>query len=545
MISAPAHDAKERSRPRGVFINTGAAQCSIYESGLMVYNCVKSSTHYTLDYFSLDQLDLKHLASAGRARRHGDPAEADQGEIDFWVFNWHIYTMASHLDPAVIRSLQGPKFTVVLELAPDDPLKLVPPNVFDGYIALEPGAPAGNGIYPFARPLPGEPRHPPARARETPVIGSFGFGTPGKGFELLVESVNRAFDSALVRVNIPRGTYVGTDSIHRGDYAAHIASVCKKIAKPGIEVHLTQDFLTPEELVTWCGENDINCFMYTRSQPGLSATTDQAIMSGRPLLTLSNDTFRHIHQYVAPYPALGMREAIETTTPAVQAMQRHWSRQSFNDTFERMLADCGIITQAELNHSDGTSATEPATRVLVVTGDGPTTTDVLDYSVRLADAIGRTSQFSVSRIGVADLAPTIAAVRPEAVVLVDVDAADHALRGALEAVAATISVSSRWQSDELGADGVYRIAKQPIAPFYTVYERLSDKPAIWLLGFAAEESNLEAMIEKIMRERPGSQIVVERPVNVGAALDARCARLQERFEPQGGRISTITLPETG
>src|SRR5579859_3658831 len=166
MTSPPAHDVRDRSRPRGVFINTGHAQCSIHESGLMVYNCVESSARYTLDYFSLDQLDLGYLASTGRVRRHDDPAGVDQGEIDFWVFNWHFITMAADLDAAVIRSLRGPKFTVVLELAPDDPLKLVPPEVFDGYIALDPGAPAKNGIYPFARPLPGEPRQPPARARE-------------------------------------------------------------------------------------------------------------------------------------------------------------------------------------------------------------------------------------------------------------------------------------------------------------------------------------------------------------------------------------------
>ena len=67
---------------------------------------------------------------------------------------------------------------------------------------------------------------------------------------------------------------------------------------------------------------------------------------GRPLLTLSNDTFRHIHRYIPPYPVLGLREAIETTTPAVRAIQRDWSRQAFSDTFHLMLADFGLIRPA-------------------------------------------------------------------------------------------------------------------------------------------------------------------------------------------------------
>ena len=100
--------------PARVFINTGVAVRSIYESGLMVYDCVSQSTSYTLEYFSLDEIDLDYLASSGRVRRHSDPTEEGVGDFDFWIFNWHFITMAAHVAPETIASLRGTKFTVVL-----------------------------------------------------------------------------------------------------------------------------------------------------------------------------------------------------------------------------------------------------------------------------------------------------------------------------------------------------------------------------------------------------------------------------------------------
>ena len=37
-----------------------------------------------------------------------------------------------------------------------------------------------------------------------PIIGSFGFATLGKGFELVVDAVNKEFDEAVVRISMLR-----------------------------------------------------------------------------------------------------------------------------------------------------------------------------------------------------------------------------------------------------------------------------------------------------------------------------------------------------
>ena len=74
----------------------------------------------------------------------------------------------------------------------------------------------------------------------------------------LIEAVNREFERAVVRINIPSGTYTSsTDIVHGQSYSKYIASLCKRIAKPGIKVLFTHEYMSPDELVDWCAENDL------------------------------------------------------------------------------------------------------------------------------------------------------------------------------------------------------------------------------------------------------------------------------------------------
>lgn len=236
VIEEPAkgRQSKPQVVTRGVFINTAEESCSIFESGRMVYNCINASKLHKLDYFSLDQIDIEALTSQGKIqlRQQLDHDPVDVGTYDYWVFNWHFITMAGQISLEAIAKLPGKKFTIILELEPGNPLKHIPLDVFDGYIALDPAAFRTNKIFPFPRPLEGNP-HAPRPRRDVPIIGSFGFGTPGKGFELLIEAVNREFDKAIVRVNIPEGAYTSSfDSIHGESYPQYLASLCRRIAKP-------------------------------------------------------------------------------------------------------------------------------------------------------------------------------------------------------------------------------------------------------------------------------------------------------------------------
>jgi FkbM family methyltransferase len=526
--------------PRGAFINTYSASCSIFESGRMVYNCIRESDQYTLDYFSLDMIDRPLFAKEGKLKLlDGSPHEISS-DYDFWVFNWHYITMAMDVPDDTIRRLPGRKFTVVLELEPSDPLALVPPNVFDGFIALDPTAPATDSIFPFPRPLEGDPRSyrrpSPNLPVKVPTIGSFGYGTPGKGFELLVEAVNREFDKAIVRINVPSGNYTSwTDVIHGQDYPNYLADLCKKIAKPGIEVRFTHDFMSPEELVTWCAGNDLNCFMYTRRQAGLSATTDQAIMSGRPLLTSSNDTFRHVHKYIAPYPLIGLRQAIDTTAPLVRMMQKDWSRATFGETFHRMLASFGILSLDLLLAGNRGVIGEFRPKIAVASPRNPNSEDIVWHSTRVVNALSRSGKYDVSLLMFDDpseLGTRLAETRPFAVIVDAPHLSQEVVAGAVGAVAGPNLFLTNGPAVSIGKDsGLRPVARMPIVPYFTSTAGLRSKsPSIWLVGFSLPRSNLEEVIAKIGREAPDAEVFLEVPEAEKIAFKRRVAKLRTRVQ---------------
>lgn len=301
---------------KGLFINTPKAICSIHESGLMVFNCIKNSTKFSIDYCEINPEDLQIPAS-----------------YDFYLFNYHIVT-TNWLDTRSIKKLPGCKGTIVLEILPNDPFVYCSPFDFDFYCILDPSmAFKHKKVFVFPRPLDRSDVELSRTENEVPVIGSFGFATKGKGFKHVVQAVNSEFEKAIVRINIPHGTY--TDESHA--YAHQLARECKALAKPGIDVVVTHDFISKEELIYWCSQNTLNCFLYDRQMPGLAATTDQAITSERPLSVSGNSTFRHILQYLKPYPEWSLKYSIRHSASIIKKMKEDWSADSFLAKFEKMI----------------------------------------------------------------------------------------------------------------------------------------------------------------------------------------------------------------
>ena len=316
-------------KPLGLFLNTPPAPSAIHESGKMVYRSLLLSDRYELDYVEV-----------------GPTATLISGKYDFYFFNYHISEMG-WLETKRLRDLPGLKITLVLEVLPNQPFFWCPADDFDAYCVLDPTMNvADKRVYALPRPLDVPDAVAPYREPEVPVIGSFGFATPGKGFEMVVDAVNREFEQAIVRINIPTMIEVNENhawKFHKRNLTDHLRELCEKVAKPGVQVVVTQDYMKKDDLINWCAQNTLNCFLYSRYQPGLAATTDQAISSGRPLAVSTNEPFRHIHRYIQPYPFQGLRESIATSQPQVLRMQQDWHPKNFARKFEEVLEDFGLF----------------------------------------------------------------------------------------------------------------------------------------------------------------------------------------------------------
>ncbi len=311
--------------PKGLFLNTEKANCSIYESGLMAYQALKCSSRYQLDYQEIN-------ASANLVPSH----------YEFYLFNYHHGSMGWLNTKKLSKQLPGLKMTLVLEVLPNNPFSLCPSNDFDIYCVLDPTVKINNKrVYAFPRPLEVVDGIPSYIENKIPIIGTFGFATIGKGFELVVDAVNREFEEAIVKINIPPASHADSVcwNLYQENYSNYLTKLCKRIAKSGIQVIVTYEYMTKKELIYWCSQNTLNCFLYNRNQPGLSATTDQAISSGRPLSVSNNPTFRHIHQYIKPYPYQSLQESIELSKPQVLKIQNEWNPLNFAKQFEKVLEE--------------------------------------------------------------------------------------------------------------------------------------------------------------------------------------------------------------
>ena len=300
---------------RGLFAGPHRAQCSIYESGLMVYQALSYSKNYTLEY------------------SEGPQAVDFYNAYDFVVFNWHHFT-TPFFTRSLLQRIRTLKFAIVTECVPGNPTALTPVHsiYFDGYLVLDPTIEDTNNIWGMPRPLEVFDC-PIQKTNDIVTVGSFGFATVGKRFDLVLEGVAKEFITARVRFNIPKGTYVSDEAV------AEVVAGLTQIKAANIQLEITHKYMTKLQLIEWCAENDLNVFLYYRDMPGLAAVTDQAISAQRPLLVSEDFTFRHIHKYMDPYPKVSFTGAMDNVE-AVLKMYRDWSPYNFSKKFEEILNAC-------------------------------------------------------------------------------------------------------------------------------------------------------------------------------------------------------------
>ena len=326
---------------QGLFVNTRRANCSIYSSGLMIYDSLISED-YLLDYVEINDINLDKL--------HQGVIESSVHDLsskyDFYVFNYHNATMRD-IENVVSRrfiNLKSKTICIVLEMTKNNPYALMRPHGFTDLMVIDPtmnykddGIDPSPRVHAFPRPLfKFRKINRIETIPEIPIIGSFGFATIDKGFDLIVKAVANEFEKAHIRINLSPSTYA--DPAMGDQFKDQIENSCKQHIKEGIKLEFTRHFFNDDKLIDWCAENTLNCFFYTRNIPGLAAASDQAIISGAPLAVSENTTFRHIHQYIKPYPQASLKELMLTSQNGIADMQREWSSKKFVEKFKEVLA---------------------------------------------------------------------------------------------------------------------------------------------------------------------------------------------------------------
>ena len=264
----------------GLLVSHRGAHCGVYQFGRRLCAMLASAPDIVWQYAECATFD--DFAAAERELRP-----------DVVLLNFHPDTLTWAID-ASFECCDGVVFAVFHEAhqAAADRIK---PNPFRYLICPDPTLlPRNPIVLPVPRFIP-EPIMVPGPAPATFTVGSFGFATPGKGFERICELANKEFETARIRINIP--FHDVAEIAPRETLDAIIADCRGRITKPGIKLEITHEFFDDAALLDFLAENTVNAFLYDGGEGrGIASCTDYALSCGRPIAISSSPMFRHLHR---------------------------------------------------------------------------------------------------------------------------------------------------------------------------------------------------------------------------------------------------------
>jgi hypothetical protein len=326
-----------------LFVSHAKAQCGVYEFGKNITDVLQHSEKYR--FIRVECLSLAELHAA--ITEH-EPVAIIYNYMPS-VLPWVATRVTSKLYRSNIAGIRIPQLGIVHDITQNvadeatcyrnsylfGGAKLIN-SLFDFYIAPDPTLLLKNPlVFKTGRLIPFYKNEfqPPLQ----PVVGSFGFATPKKGFEKIVQLVQEQFDEAVIRLNIPSADY----GDKHGDNARAIASKCQSlISKPGIELHVTHDFLDDAALLDYLAQNTVNVFLYEdTSNRGLSSAVDHAMAVQRPIAVSDAVMFRHLFD-VEPSVRVDRNDLATIIRNGFEPLQKHyadWNPENILWEYERIL----------------------------------------------------------------------------------------------------------------------------------------------------------------------------------------------------------------
>ncbi|MBC7874343.1 MAG: hypothetical protein H7Y01_10125, partial [Ferruginibacter sp.] len=282
-----------------LFVTHKPKQCGVYEFGKTVFDVISVSRKY---FFQ--KAECASLADLEKAIAQHNPSAI--------IYNYHpsvLPWLCTKISKGIYRNnlagIENVQLGIIHEVTQEiadtatgymnkyipGPSQKKLNSLFNFYIAADPTLLLKNPVvFKTGRIIPpyNKQLNPPA----VTTIGSFGFATPKKGFEKLVQKVQEEFDDAIIRLNMPAADFGDAD----GKNARLIASHCKDlVTKPGIKLEVTHEFMKDNELLDFLAGNSMNVFMYEDTGGrGISSAVDQALSVKRPVAVSRSPMFRHL-----------------------------------------------------------------------------------------------------------------------------------------------------------------------------------------------------------------------------------------------------------
>lgn len=309
-----------------LFISHKEKQCGVYQFGYSIARALSNSKKYNFVYSECNSGDeLNHLI-----KQH-NPISV--------IYNYHPSTL-SWFNNRLLFKYNMPQIGIIHEIT-QEISDNINNSLFDYYIAPDPTLILKNPIVYKTGRLLFDNKYEPQN-NNIPVIGSFGFATPNKRFDLIVKKVSEEFEQAIIRLNIPFADFGDKDGVN----AKKIVEDCQSIIKSnsGIKLEFSHNFLKEDELLKFLSSNTINVFFYyDEGGRGISSVIDLALSVKVPIAISSDSTmFRHISN---TNPSIiysednKFKNIINNGFEPLESFYYEWTKNNLIWDYERIVTD--------------------------------------------------------------------------------------------------------------------------------------------------------------------------------------------------------------
>lgn len=309
------------SKPVVIILNHAQQQCGVYQYGKHTFDILKKSEKYEFRYYEVeDAITAQKCISA---------SNFPWTSVKAVIYNYHPLTMP-WLGKDNQVSIQGMRHLVIHHEGS------FPGNIHaDKIITPDCTVIDTEQIVGVPRPLfKHDQKYYP---KAIPIIATFGFGFGNKGFGRVVKQVNEEFDQAIIRMHIPRAYYGDRD----GQATAQVIPGCEaEMKKPGIQLHISHNFMNDEDLLEFLAQSSVNVFLYDEMPGrGLSSVIDYALSVRVPLAINRTTMFRHIYD-TTPSICIednSLKQIIANGPQVTDIYRDRWSHREFINKYENII----------------------------------------------------------------------------------------------------------------------------------------------------------------------------------------------------------------
>jgi len=168
---------------------------------------------------------------------------------------------------------------------------------------------------------------------DLPIFGSFGFGFENKGFDKIVKIVNEQYDKAIIKFVIPIAHFDPNPRVNQ------IRENCiSQNVKSGIELMISHEFFTNEEILYFLKSNTMNLFLYDEMiGRGISSAIDYAISVKRPFCISNSYMFRNIYSDQICVYNNSIQDCMNDSINIISHYFKEYSNENMINKFKKMI----------------------------------------------------------------------------------------------------------------------------------------------------------------------------------------------------------------